>query len=391
MEFIPYSCQSIDDEDVEAVVGVLRSDFLTQGPTIPAFEQAFAARHGVGHAVAVSNATAALHIGCLALGVGPGSLVWTSPNSFLASANCALYCGANIDFVDIDPATRNMSVDRLAEKLASAEKAGRLPDLLIPVDFAGLPCDLEEMRALADRYGFRILEDASHAAGATYRGYPVGSRFADASVFSFHAVKIVTTAEGGIITTDDPALARRLRLYRSHGMTRDADELERVPDGPWYYEQGLLGYNYRMTELQAALGASQLTKIEAMQAERSARADRYDDLLAGLPLRLPVRLPDRRSAWHLYAIELDRPRTTVSRGALFEALRAARIGVNVHYIPIHSQPYYRRLGFKKGDFPAAEAYYGEALSIPLFPRMTDSQQDRVASVIREALEGCSPA
>jgi len=386
MEFIPYSCQSIGEEDIEAVAAVLRSEFLTQGPAVPAFEGAFAALHGVDHAVAVSSATAALHIGCLALGVGPGSLVWTSPNSFLASANCALYCGADVDFVDIDPNTRNMSVDRLAEKLDRAAGAGRLPDLLIPVDFAGLPCDMEDMRALADRYGFRILEDASHAAGATYRGRPVGSRFADATVFSFHAVKIVTTAEGGIVTTNDPEIARRLQLYRSHGMTREADEMERAPDGPWYYEQSLLGYNYRMTDLQAALGASQLGRIETMQAERAARADRYDALLSGLPLRLPARLPDRRSAWHLYAVEVDRAGTAVGRGALFEALRAQRIGVNVHYIPIHTQPFYRRLGFRIGDFPAAEAYYAEALSIPLFPRMTDAQQDRVVSVIRGIFE-----
>ena len=387
MEFIPYSCQSISDEDAEAVVATLRSPFLTQGPAVPAFEQAFAARHGVDHAVAVSNATAGLHIACLAMGIGPGSLVWTSPNSFLASANCALYCGADIDFVDIDPVTRNMSVECLADKLERARAAGRLPDLLIPVDFAGLPCDLEEMRALADLHGFRILEDASHAAGAVYRGAPVASRFADAAVFSFHAVKIVTTAEGGVVTTRDPDLARRLQLYRSHGMTREAGEMERKPDGPWYYEQNLLGYNYRLTDMQAALGLSQLARIEAMQAERMARADRYDELLAGLPVRLPARLPDRRSAWHLYAIELDRMRTDVSRGALFEALRAARIGVNVHYIPIHTQPYYARLGFRPGDFPAAEAYYADALSIPLFPRMTDAQQDHVVTVIRAALTG----
>lgn len=391
MEFIPYSCQSISDDDVAAVIATLRSPFLTQGPAIAAFEQAFAARHSIAHAVAVSNATAALHIACLALDVGVGSLVWTSPNSFLASANCALYCGADVDFVDIDPTTRNMSITRLAEKLEAAEAKGRLPNLLIPVDFAGLPSDMEEMRTLADRYGFRILEDASHAAGAEYRGAPVASRYADAAVFSFHAVKIVTTAEGGLVATNDDALARKIQLLRSHGMTREVSEMVGEPDGPWYYEQRLLGYNYRMTDLQAALGLSQLDRIDAMQAERNARADRYDRLLAELPLKLPARIGDRQSAWHLYAVELDPTRTSVSRTALFEALRQAQIGVNVHYIPIHTQPYYRELGFRSGDFPAAEAYYAQALSIPLFPQMTDDQQDRVVTVIRDALgEGARP-
>lgn len=385
MSFIPYSCQNITDEDVEAVVAALRSDFLTQGPALPAFEAAFAARHEVAHAVAVSNATAGLHIACLALGIGPGSLVWTSPNSFLASANCALYCGADIDFVDIDPATRNMSIAALEEKLVRAEAAGRLPDLLIPVDFSGLSCDLREMRVLADRYGFRILEDASHATGASYLARPTGAAWSDATVFSFHAVKIVTTAEGGMVTTQDAELAQRLRLLRSHGMTRDAAEMEHAADGPWYYEQQHLGFNYRMTDLQAALGLSQLGRLEAMHARRVVLADRYDELFADLPLLTPRRLNDRVSAWHLYAIEIDDARCEVPRSALFAALRAAQIGVNVHYIPIHTQPYYAHLGFKRGDFPAAERYYGRAVSIPLFPAMTEAQQDRVGGVVRQAL------
>ena len=259
MSFIPYSCQSIADEDIEAVVSVLRSEFLTQGPAIPAFEAAFAARHEVAHAIAVSNATAGLHIGCLALGIGPGSLVWTSPKASVASANCARYCGADVDFVDIDPATRNVAIPEMEAKLARAEAAGRLPDLLIPVNFSGLSCDLRYMRWLADRYGLRILEDASHSTGASYLGRPTGSQWADATVFSFHAVKIVTTAEGGIVTTQDDELAKRLRLLRSHGMTRDMADMERASDGPWYYEQQCLGYNYRMTDLQAALDLSQLT------------------------------------------------------------------------------------------------------------------------------------
>jgi len=385
MSFIPYSCQDVDDADVEAVTRVLRSEFLTQGPTIPAFEAAFAERHQAGHAVAVSNATAALHIGCLALGVGPGTRVWTSPNSFLASANCALYCGAEVDFVDIDPATRNMCVTALEAKLEHAKAQCRLPHVVIPVDFAGFPCDLREIRALADRYGFAILQDASHATGASYLGQPVGSAWADATVFSFHAVKIVTTAEGGMITTRDDALARRLRLLRSHGMTRDPAEMEGASEGPWFYEQVALGYNYRLTEVQAALGLSQLKRLQAMHARRVALADRYDELLASLPLRLPARAEDRVSSWHLYAVELDPASTQRTRAEIFAAMRAAQIGVNVHYIPIHTQPYYRHLGFKQGDYPAAEAYYAQALSLPLFPAMTEAQQQRVVGVLASAL------
>lgn len=386
MDFIPYSCQDITDEDVAAVVGVLRSEYLTQGPAVPAFEQAFAQRHGVAHAVAVANATAGLHIACLALGIGPGSRVWTVPNTFIASANCALYCGAEVDFVDIDPATRNLSVAALASRLEEAAAANALPNLVIPVDFAGLPADLREIRALADRHGFRILQDASHATGASYLGAPVGSAFADASVFSFHAVKIVTTAEGGMVTTQDAALARRLQLLRSHGMTRDPAEMDAAPEGPWVYEQQLVGFNYRLTDLQAALGLSQLQRLDEGQQRRAALAERYDRLLADLPLRLPARLPDRTSAWHLYAVEIDEARTGASRAAVFARLREAQIGVNVHYIPVHLQPVHRRRGFGPGDFPAAEAYYRRAISLPLFPAMTHAQQDRVVDTLNEALE-----
>jgi UDP-4-amino-4,6-dideoxy-N-acetyl-beta-L-altrosamine transaminase len=384
--FIPYSCQDVTDDDIAAVTAVLRSDYLTQGPAVPAFEGAFAERHGVANAVAVANATAGLHIACLALGIGPGARVWTSPNSFLASANCALYCGATVDFVDIDPRTRNMSVAALAEKLERAALRGELPQLLIPVDFAGLPADLREMRGLADHYGLRILQDASHATGASYLGRPVGSRYADASVFSFHAVKIVTTAEGGMVATQNAEVAKRLRLLRSHGMTREPNDLNQRPEGPWVYEQQLLGYNYRLTDLQAALGLSQMQRLDAMQARRSALADRYDELLAQLPLRLPPRLDDRRSAWHLYAVEIDRERCRARRADVFAALRAAGIGVNVHYIPIHAQPFYRNLGFKLGDFPHAERYYERAITLPLFPAMTEAQQQRVVTTLQAALE-----
>jgi UDP-4-amino-4,6-dideoxy-N-acetyl-beta-L-altrosamine transaminase len=385
--FIPYSCQNISEDDIAAVTEVLRSDFLTQGPVILAFEQSFAERHSAAHAVSVSNATAGLHIGCLALGVRPGSRVWTSPNSFLASANCALYCGATIDFVDIDPVTRNMSVAALTSKLEDAAARKELPQVLIPVDFAGLPADLREMRALADRYGFAILEDASHATGASYLGQAVGSRYADATVFSFHAVKIVTTAEGGMVTTQNADLARQLRLYRSHGMTRDTNELQLPPEGPWVYEQSLLGYNYRMTDLQAALGRSQLVRLEEMHRQRRAIADRYDRLLADLPLRLPARMTDRVSAWHLYAVEIDTQRSAARRADVFASLRAANIGVNVHYIPIHTQPYYKRLGFSVGDFPVAEAYYAQAISLPMFPSLDEARQDHVAHHLKTALLG----
>lgn len=386
MSIIPYSCQSIEDADVEAVTRALRSEFLTQGPAVAAFEREFAEYHEVTHAVAVSNATAGLHIACLALGVGPGDRVWTSPNSFVASANCALYCGASVDFVDIDPVTRNLSLAALRAKLESASVEGKLPKVLIPVDFAGFPCDLREMRALADQYRFSILQDASHATGAIYLGHPVGSAFAHASVFSFHAVKIVTTAEGGLVTTTDPTIASRLRALRSHGMTREPSEMTRAPDGPWFYEQHCLGFNYRLTDIQAALGSAQLRRLPEMRALRTELAERYHRLLQNLPVKLPTFSDDRASAWHLYVIEIDAARCAATRRRVFEALREAGIGVNVHYIPIHTQPYYQRLGFRRGDFPAAETYYAQALSLPLFPALTQQQQTYVVDSLARALD-----
>lgn len=389
--FIPYSCQDITEDDIAAVAAVLRSEYLTQGPAVPAFEAAFAARHDVAHAVAVANATAGLHIACLALGVGPGARVWTSPNSFVASANCALYCGAAIDFVDIDPLTRNMSVSALSAKLEPAESDGALPTIVIPVHFAGLACDLAPMRALADRYGFRILEDASHAVGASYEGRPIGSRYADASVFSFHAVKIVTTGEGGMVTTPDGALARRLQLLRSHGITREPAKMQlaNAGTGAWGYEQQLLGFNYRLTDLQAALGCSQLQRLDAFHAARERLAERYDTLLADLPLRRPVWTPapgtQARSSWHLYVVEIVPGPGVADRATVFARLREAGIGVNVHYTPIPLQPYYRELGFRPGQFPAAEAYAAQALTIPLHPGLSDAQQDRVVAELRRTL------
>lgn len=388
MQTIPYATQWITAEDLQAVREVLQGDWLTQGPAVQRFEQAFAARHGVSHAVALSNATAGLHIACLALGVGPGQWVWTCPNSFVASANCALYCGARVDFVDMDPATRNMSVAALEEKLQQAQREGRLPAVVIPVHFAGLPAEVATMRVLADRYGFFILEDASHAVGASDEGRPVGSRYAHASVFSFHPVKIITTGEGGMVTTPDERVARRLRLLRSHGITRDAGDFQLAPPeaGGWYYEQQSLGFNYRMTDLQAALGTSQLARLDSLHAARERLAERYDRLLAGLPLRLPARPPGKRSSWHLYVVEIRPQPGVADRATVFQRLRTAGIGVNVHYIPIHLQPYYRAMGFTPGQFPASEAYYANALSIPLYPALTDAQQDQVLAELGGALQ-----
>lgn len=390
MDFIPYATQSISEDDLAAVREVLTSGWLTQGPAVPRFEQAFAQRHGVAHAVAVSNATAGLHIACLALGARPGQTVWTSPNSFVASANCALYCGASVDFVDIDPVTRNMGVAQLAAKLEQADRQGRLPSIVIPVHFGGLACELAPMRELADRYGFRLLEDASHAVGARYNGQPIGSQYADASVFSFHPVKIITTGEGGMVTTQDAALARRLQLLRSHGITREAGEMDAPETGAWHYEQHSLGFNYRMTDIQAALGHSQLQRLDAFHAARERLAERYDHLLAGLPLRLPPRVPGpastARSSWHLYAVEVVPGPGVADRATVFARLREAGIGVNVHYEPIPLQPYYRGLGFQPGQFPAAETYAAQALSIPLYPGLTEAQQDRVVAALTEALQ-----
>lgn len=385
MKPIPYSRQDITDEDVSAVVEALKSDFITQGPTIGRFEEEFARRHAVGNAIAVCNATAGLHMACLALGVGPGTWVWTSPNSFLASANCALYCGASIDFVDIDPHTRNISIAALASKLEVAKLVGKLPIVVVPVDFGGLPCDFREMRQLSDQYGFKILEDASHATGAYYEKQPTGSNYVHASVFSFHAVKIVTTAEGGIVTTQDQGLAQRLQLFRSHGMTRQKDRMERLPDGPWSYEQQVLGWNYRMTEVQAALGLSQLKRLDSMRIQREALAQQYDVMLDSLPLLRPARFPNRQSAWHLYVVEIDDTQTKATRADVFRRMREAGVGVNVHYIPIHTQPFYSRLGFERGDFPASERYYSRAMSIPMFPALTEDEQSYVVATLKRAL------
>jgi UDP-4-amino-4,6-dideoxy-N-acetyl-beta-L-altrosamine transaminase len=377
MAFIPYGRQTISEEDIRAVTDVLRSDFLTQGPAVPAFEVAVKAHCGAQHAVAVNSATSALHIACLALGVGPGDRVWTSPITFVASANCALYCGAAVDFVDIDPATFNISVTALAAKLEQAAKAGTLPKVVIPVHLCGQSAEMAEIHSLAQRYGFGVIEDASHAIGGRYRNGPVGDcRYSNITVFSFHPVKIITTAEGGMAVTNDAGLTRHMELLRSHGTTREPDEMTGASEGGWYYQQLDLGFNYRMTDVLAALGSSQIRRLEEWVARRTELAARYDARLAALPLILPRSRADSNSSWHLYVIQLE-DRAPIGRAELFANLRKDDIGVNVHYIPVHLQPYYRQFGFKPGDFPAAEAYYSRALSIPLYAGMTDAEQDQV--------------
>lgn len=384
---IPYGRQDISEADIQAVVDVLRSDFLTQGPAVPAFEMAVAEHCGARHAVAVNSATSALHIACLALGVGPGDRVWTSPITFAASANCALFCGAEVDFVDIDPQTYNLSVQRLAEKLAWAERERRLPKLVLPVHLAGQPCDMAGIRALGERYGFKIIEDASHAIGARYRGSAIGGgQYSDITVFSFHPVKIITTAEGGMALTNETQLASRMRLLRSHGITRDVAEMTRATDGPWYYQQIALGFNYRMTDLQAALGLSQMRRLDEFVARRHAVARRYDELLSGMPVTRPWQHPDGYSGLHLYVIRLELDALRGSHREVFDAMRKAGIGVNLHYIPVYRHPYYQKLGFEPGGWPEAERYYAEAISLPMFPALTESQQDRVVEALKQATE-----
>ncbi|MBW6392011.1 UDP-4-amino-4,6-dideoxy-N-acetyl-beta-L-altrosamine transaminase [Halomonas sp. Y3S6] len=383
---IPYGRQDIQQADIDAVLEVLQSDFLTQGPVVPRFERAVADKVGVHHALAVNSATSALHIACLALGLGKGDWLWTSPITFVASANCGLYCGAKVDFVDIDPRTYNLCSKALAAKLEQAERAGRLPKVVVAVHLCGQPCDMQTIHELSKRYGFRVIEDASHAIGGKYQGDYIGNGgYSDITVFSFHPVKIITTAEGGMALTNNDALARRMDLLRSHGVTRDPALMTHEADGPWYYQQIDLGYNYRMTELQAALGLSQLNRLDDYVAQRNVLAARYDTALAGLPVTTPWQLPNSYSGRHLYVIRLKRDFITPTHRQVFERLRELGIGVNLHYIPVHTQPYYRELGFKLGDFPVAEAYYADAVSLPLFPTMTEMQQDDVVSALERAL------
>jgi UDP-4-amino-4,6-dideoxy-N-acetyl-beta-L-altrosamine transaminase len=383
--FIPYGRHTITEDDVAAVVDVLRSSFLTQGQTVPAFEQAVSTRLGAAYGVAVNSATSALHIACQALGLRPGDRLWTSPITFVASANCGRYCGAEVDFVDIDPATGLMSVAALAQKLEHADYAGTLPKVLVPVHLAGASCDMAAIGALADRYGFAVLEDASHAIGGSYRGLPVGNcRYSTITVFSFHPVKIITTGEGGLATTNNPQIAQSMREFRNHGIVRDSNRFERPAPGPWAYEQQQLGFNYRMTDLQAALGLSQLQRLESIVAERNRLLERYRGLLNNLPVQLLAIPEGVVSSVHLGVIRLY-PRDPDFHRRVFEGMRASGIGVQLHYTPVHLQPYYRRLGFSEGDFPEAEVYARCAISLPLFPGLLAEQQERVAEALRAAL------
>jgi UDP-4-amino-4,6-dideoxy-N-acetyl-beta-L-altrosamine transaminase len=384
---IPYGRQDITQADIDAVVGVLQSDFLTQGPMVPRFEQQVAQHVGATHALAVNSATSALHIACLALGLGPGDRLWTSPVTFVASANCGLYCGAQVDFVDIDPRTYNLCPQALSRKLEQAEQEGTLPKVVVAVHLCGQPCDMQAIHALAKRYGFKVIEDASHAIGGKYQGEFIGNgKYSDITVFSFHPVKIITTAEGGMVLTNDADLANRMALLRSHGITRDPDQMTHESDGPWYYQQIDLGFNYRMTELQAALGVSQMERLDQYIARRHQLAERYDDLLASLPVTTPWQHADSYSGLHLYVIRLQLEKIAKTHREVFESLREQGIGVNLHYIPVHTQPYYADMGFKPEDFPGAQNYYREAISIPMFQTMSNEQQDQVVAALVRALQ-----
>ena len=381
--FVPYGRHDIQDSDITAVMEVLKSDFLTQGPAVPLFEQTVREFCGAAHAVAANSATSALHIALMALGVGAGDTVWTSPNTFVASSNAALYCGASVDFVDIDLDTYNLSITALREKLEQAAVSGKLPKVVIPVHLTGQPCDMRAIHELSQQYGFKVVEDASHAIGGRYRDGTIGNcEYSDITVFSFHPVKIVTTAEGGMAVTNNSALAEQMSLFRSHGITRDPLLMKRGPQGPWYYEQITLGYNYRMTDLQAALGTSQMQRLQEYVDRRHKIAARYTRELQGLPLVLPKQAEYAYSAYHLYVIRLDldaiKPLTHVE---VFQSLRERDILVNLHYIPVHTQPYYQKMGFEWGDFPNAEAYYNSAISIPMFPTLSRDAQTKVINAL----------
>lgn len=385
-DFIPYGRQNINQQDIDAVVSVLKSNWLTQGPATERFEQTVAEYCGAKYAVAVTNATAALHISCLAAELGSGDWLWTSPNTFVASANCGLYCGARVDFIDIDPQTYNLSVDQLEQKLIAAERLGTLPKVVVPVHFAGQSCEMDRIAELAQKYGFLVLEDASHAIGARYKGQPVGScQYSDLAVFSFHPVKIITTGEGGMVVTNRADLYEKLIRLRTHGITRKPELMQGKSHGLWYYQQLELGFNYRMTDIQAALGTSQMQRLDKFVSRRQQLAQRYDQYLQVLALTTPYQHLDTNSSWHLYIIRLQLEQVTKTHRQVFESLRNAGIGVNLHYIPVHSQPTYKQLGFQWGDFPQAEQYYREAISLPLYFGLTEEDQDRVVKTLRDVL------
>ncbi len=379
---IPYGKQDISQQDIDGVVEVLKSDFLTQGPKVPQFEEALMLHSGAKHAFAVNSATSALHIACMALGLGEGDWLWTSPVTFVASANVGLYCGAKVDFVDIDAKTYNICPEQLEKKLAEARSSGCLPKVLIPVHLCGQPCDMKTIQRLCKKYGVRIIEDASHAIGGKYLGRPIGNcEYSDITVFSFHPVKIITTAEGGAALTNDYKLAEKIALHRSHGITRDQELMTQPSHGPWFYEQITLGYNYRMTDLQAALGVTQMKRLNEFVSERQIIARRYDALLEDLPVVVPFQMDGTYSALHLYVIRLKLDKIIKSHKQVFEELRASGIGVNIHYIPVHMHSFYRSMGFKLGDFPESEKYYSEAISLPMYPNLSKEAQDKVVEIL----------
>lgn len=383
---IYYGKQSINEDDVAAVDAVLRSDFLTQGPAIERFERKVADYCGAKYAVAVTNATSALHIACMAAGLGVGDSLWTSPITFTASANCGRYCGADVEFVDIDAKTYNMDARVLEEKLSKAKQEGRLPKVVVPVHLAGQSCDMKYIHRLAREYGFTVLEDASHATGADYLGKKVGScEFSDMTVFSFHPVKIITTGEGGMVLTNNEELYKKLCLYRSHGITRDADLMTHASDGQWYYQQVDLGFNYRMTDIQAALGASQMDRLDEFVARRRELAARYDELLKDLPLKTPFVMEGANPSWHIYVVRVDFARVKRTKAEIFRAMRERGITLNLHYIPVHTQPYYEALGHKPEECPLALDYYREAMTLPLYYALTDEEQDKIVAALREVL------
>ena len=386
MKSIPYGRQDISQADIDAAVAVLQSDYLTQGPTVPKFEEAVAAYCLAKHAVAVNSATSALHIACKALGLGPGDWLWTTPTTFVASANCGLYCGAQVDFVDIDPCTYNLCPQALARKLEQAERDGKLPKVVVPVHLCGQPCDMAAIHALSRQYGFKIIEDASHAIGGRYQGLPIGNgAYCDITVFSFHPVKIITSGEGGMAVTNDPLIWKKMKLLRSHGISSDqADMQPRAADEIWNYQQIDLGFNYRMTDIHAALGVSQMHRLDEFVMRRQALAQRYNDLLLGLPVVTPWQHPDS-SSFHLYVIRLKLDSIALTQRQVYEALHAAGIFVNLHYIPVYRHPYYEQFGFKVGYCPEAEGYYAEALSLPMYAALTNEQQNHVVQTLKSIL------
>jgi UDP-4-amino-4,6-dideoxy-N-acetyl-beta-L-altrosamine transaminase len=384
---IPYGRQEIIQADIDAVIEVLQSDFLTQGPKVPVFEKLVATKVGARHAVAVNSATSALHIACMALGLGEGDWLWTTSITFVASANCGLYCGAQVDFIDIDPRTYNLCSKALEAKLVAAKRDGKLPKVLVAVHLCGQPCDMMSIHKLSQLYGFKVIEDASHAIGGKYQGEYIGNnRYSDITVFSFHPVKIITTAEGGIAVTNDVQLAQKMNLFRSHGITREQDLMTHESDGPWYYQQIELGYNYRMTELQAALGISQMERLDAFVSRRHELAERYSNLLQDLMVTTPWQQSESYSGLHLYVIRLQLDRISKSHRQVFVSLREKGIGVNLHYIPVHLQPYFQNMGFKQGDYPEAERYYSEAISLPMYQGLSDLQQSKVVHVLESVLK-----